>query len=132
MANGTVQGGRFHGLAKVAGLALGLAMFGATGLSGALAQDDEVTISGGASLAEGVSASDIEALVNSILAEIFGEAAIADEGMVADDSMTTGGGDINVGGNMGSSVTMGGGMGGDISIGGASGGISVGETESGG
>ena len=104
-------------LAKATGLALGLALFGAAGLPGALAQDEGVTIGGGESSAVAPSASDIEALVNSILAEVFGETAVADEELVVDDGLTTGG-DINVGGNMGGSVTTGGGMGGGISIGG--------------
>lgn len=117
MMHDTVRSRRLRWLAPAVGLALGLAIFGVTGLSGTLAQDDQVVVEGGASIA---SASDIEALVNSILAEILGDAFVADDGLVADDSTTGGGSDINVGGNMGGSVTMGGGMGGGISIGGDS------------
>lgn len=115
---------RPRGMARVAGLVLGVAIFGATGLSGVQAQNDDVTVGGGASLAEAPSASDIQALVDSIIAEILGGAAGADDGT------SSSGGDINVGGNMGGSVTMGGGMSGGISIGGGSGGTSVGESES--
>jgi hypothetical protein len=119
--------GRPRWLKTVAGLALGLALLGATGASGVLAQDEGVVVGGGASL-EGATASDIEALVNSILAEILGESAVVDDDVAADESVTTSG-DFNVGGNTGGSVTMGGGMGGDISIGGASGGTSIGGME---
>jgi hypothetical protein len=121
------QSGRPRWLKAVFGLALGLAILGATGTPAVLAQDDSVVVGGGTSLA-GASADDIEAIVNSILADILGEAAVVDDEVVAGESASTGG-DFNVGGNEGGSVTMGGGMGGDISIGGASGGTSVYGTE---
>jgi hypothetical protein len=130
----TVQTGRPRWLKTVTGLALGLALLGATGAPVALAQDEGVVVGGGASLA-GTTASDIEALVNSILAEVLGESAVVDDDsavvdddVAADESASTGG-DFNVGGSEGGSITMGGGMGGDISIGGASGGTSVYGTE---
>lgn len=102
---------RVRSVARAAGLALGLGFVGVAGPSGALAQEDDAAI--------GATAADIEAAVASILAEVFGEAGVADDSLVVDDS-GTGGGDINVGGNMGGSVTTGGG--GGISIGGGSGG----------
>jgi hypothetical protein len=105
---------------KVAGIALGLALFGAAGLSGAMAQDEGVTVGGEATLTAAPTAGDIEALVNSIFAQVFGETGVADDGVAADDSTTTGS-DLSVGGSMGGTITMGGGMGGDISIGGGSG-----------
>jgi len=119
--------GRPRWLKMVAGLALGLALLGVTGVPGVLAQDEGVVVGGGASL-EGTTASDIEAFVNSILAEILGESAVVDDDAAGDESASTGG-DFNVGGSEGGSVTMGGGMGGDISIGGASGGTYIGGME---
>ena len=108
--------GRARGpMAKVAGLALGVALFGTVGLSGALAQADDVT----------VGAADAESIIAAIFAEIFG-GGVADE-----DESTISGGDINVGGNMGSNVTMGGGTGGGITIGGGSGGLTVGDDSGG-
>ena len=95
-------------LAPVTGLALGIAMLGTIGLSGTLAQDDDV--------AAGV---DAESIVNSIIeqvwAEIFGGGAV-----VEDDAAVSGGGDLNMGGSSGSTVTMGGG--GDVNMSGGSGG----------
>ena len=100
-------------LARVTSLALGVAMFGTVGLSGALAQDDP-----------GAGSADAEAIVNSILAEVFAE--IFGGEVAAEDAAVSGGGDINVGGSTGSTVTMGGG-GGDVSIGGggSGGGVTV-------
>ena len=95
-------------LAKVASLGLGLAMFGTVGLSGALAQGDN-----------GVTGSDAESIVNSIIQQVFAE--VFGGGVVDDNAPVSGGGDINVGGNMGGSVTMGGG-GGSVNMGGGSGG----------
>ena len=112
----TIRRRRQRGLSKAAGLALGLALVASPGLPVALAQDEGVTVGGGG-IGATASASDIEAVVNSILAEVFGDAGVAGIDTPADDSMTTGG-DINVGGNMGGSVTTGGG--GGISIGGGS------------
>ena len=102
---------RLRRSAVAAGLALGLGFVGATGPSAAVAQEADASIA---------TSADIEALVASILAGVFGEASTADESLVVDDSGSTGG-DINVGGNMGGSVTTGGG-----------GGISIGGGESGG
>jgi hypothetical protein len=103
--------GRVRGrLTKVTGLVLGVALFGTVGLSGALAQADDVT----------VGSTDAESIIAAIFAEIFG-------GGVAEDESTISGGDINVGGNMGSNVTMGGGTSGGITVGGGSGGLSVGD-----
>jgi hypothetical protein len=95
-------------LAKVASLGLGLAMFGTVGLSGTLAQGDN-----------GVTGSDAESIVNSIIQQVFAEVF---GGGVVDDNAPVSGGDINVGGNMGGSVTMGGGSGGSVNMGGGSGG----------
>jgi hypothetical protein len=100
-------------LTKAAGIALGLALLGGTAAPAALAQNEGMPLSGAPS------ASEIEALVDGILAEVFGETAVPDDSAIDD---TTSGGDLNVGGSMGGTVTMGGGMGGDISIGGGSGG----------
>ena len=97
-------------LGKVAGLALGIALFGTVGLSGTLAQADDVA----------VGPVDVETIIAEIFAEIFG-------GGVAEDEPAVSGGDINVGGNRGGTVMMGGSSGGDISIGGSGGGITVGE-----
>jgi hypothetical protein len=103
------QGRARRGLAKVTSLALGLAMFGTVGLSGTLAQEEDVS----------VGIADAEALVNSILAEVFGD--IFGSGVVEDDAADTGAGGLTMGGSTGSTVTMGDGAG-DISIGGSSGG----------
>lgn len=101
-----------RGLAKVTSLALGLAMFGTVGLSGTLAQEEDVS----------VGTADAEAIVNSILAEVFGE--IFGGGVVEDDAADTGAGDLITGGSTGSTVTMG--DGGGISIGGGGSGTSSG------
>jgi hypothetical protein len=84
-------------------------MFGTVGLSGTLAQEEDVS----------VGIADAEALVNSILAEVFGD--IFGSGVVEDDAADTGAGGLTMGGSTGSTVTMGDGAG-DISIGGSSGG----------
>src|ERR687894_281272 len=98
------QGRARRGLTKVTSLALGIAMFGTVGLSGALAQDEGVS----------VGITDAETIVNNILAEVFAE--IFGGEVAADDAAASGGGNINTGGSGGSTVTMGGG--GDVSIGG--------------
>jgi hypothetical protein len=103
------QGRARRGLAKVTSLALGLAMFGTVGLSGTLAQEEDVN----------VGTADAEAIVNDIIAQVFAE--IFGGGVVEDDAADTGAGDLIMGGSTGSTVTMGDG-GGDISIGGSSGG----------
>jgi hypothetical protein len=103
------QGRARRGLAKVTSLALGLAMFGTVGLSGTLAQEEDVS----------VGIADAEALVNSIIAQVFGD--IFGGGVVEDDAADTGAGGLTMGGSTGSTVTMGDGAG-DISIGGSSGG----------
>ena len=107
-----------RGLMKLTGLALGITMLGTIGLSGALAQDEDVVTSG----------ADAESIVNAIIqqvfAEIFGDAMI-------DDAAVSGGGDINVGGNMGGSVTMGGSSGGSVNMGSSGGGVTVGENNGG-
>ena len=94
-------------LAPVTGLALGIAMLGTVGLSGTLAQDDDVVVNG-----------DAESIVNAIIAQVFAD--IFGAGVVDDDAAVSGG-DINVGGNMGGSVTMSG-SGGGITVGDDSGG----------
>ena len=107
--------GRARGrLSQVTSLALGIAMFGTVGLSGTLAQEDDVS----------VGIADAETMVDNIIAEIFAEIFGGD---VADDAAVSGGGDVNTGGSTGSTVTMGGGD--DISIGGggsSSGGVTMG------
>ena len=112
-------GNRRRRLVQTVGLALGIVAFGATGLSGTLAQeeDDAVAVGGTGTLDEG--------FVESVLAEIFGEVF---GGVPADESAVSGG-DINVGGSVGSQITMGGSGGGSTG-----GGISIGGggTESGG
>jgi hypothetical protein len=104
-------------LSQVTGLALGVAMLGTIGLSGTLAQDDN-----------GAAGTDAEAIVNNIIqqvfAEIFGGAAV-------DDSTVSGGGDINVGGNMGGSVTTGSGGGGSVNMGGSGGSMTMGDNNGG-
>jgi hypothetical protein len=94
-------------LAPVTGLVLGIAMVGTIGLSGALAQDEDV--------AAGV---DAESIVNSIIEQVWAE--IFGGGAVVDDGSVSGGGDLNMGGSSGSTVTMGGG--GDVNMSGGSGG----------
>ena len=93
------RAGRGGGLAKVTSLALGLAMFGTVGLSGTLAQEEDVS----------VGTADAEAIVNGIIAQVFGE--IFGGGVVEDDAADTGAGDLHQGGSTGSTVTMGGGGG---------------------
>jgi hypothetical protein len=112
---GAAQGNVRRGLTKVTSLALGIAMFGTVGLSGTLAQDEDVS----------VGVADAETIVNSILAEVFAE--IFGSEVAADDAAASGGGNINTGGSGGSTVTMGGG--GDVSIGGggSGGGVTVGD-----
>lgn len=101
-----VKVNRKRWLAPVAGVALGIAVFGASGLSVTQAQQEDVIVGGVAD----------DAFVESIIAQIFAE--VFGGGVSDDASEVSGGGDINVGGNMGGSVTMGGGSGGGISIGG--------------
>ena len=106
--------GRWRRLARVSGLALGIAMLGTIGLSGTLAQDDEIA----------VGTADAESIVNSIIEQVF--AQIFGTGVVEDDAAVSGDGDLNVGGNMGGTVTMGGGSGGSVTTGGSGGGVTVG------
>src|SRR5215207_6685752 len=89
------QGSARRRLAKVISLALGIALFGTVGLSGALAQDEDVS----------VGIADAETIVNSILAEVFAE--ILGGEVAADDAAASGGGNINTGGSGGSGVTIG-------------------------
>jgi hypothetical protein len=89
-----------RGLARVTGVALGIALLGTIGLSGTLAQTDDVA-----------AGTDAESIVNSIIEQVFAEIF---GGAVVDDTADSGG-DLNIGGSTGSTVTMGGG---DISIGG--------------
>jgi hypothetical protein len=96
-----------RGLAKVTGLVLGIAMLGTIGLSGTLAQDDDLAAGG-----------DAESIVNAIIAQVFAEIFGGD--VVVDDAAVSGG-DLNVGGSSGSSVTMGG-SGGGVTVGDNSGG----------
>jgi hypothetical protein len=111
--------GRLRGrLVKLTGLALGIAMLGTIGLSGTLAQDDDVVAGG-----------DAESIVNSIIQQVFAE--IFGGGVVDDDATGSSGGDINVGGNMGGSVTMGGGSGGNINMGGSGGSVTMGDDSEG-
>jgi hypothetical protein len=106
-------------LSQVTGLVLGIAMLGTIGLSGTLAQDDEV-----------VAGTDAEALVNAIIQQVFAE--LFGDATVVDDAAVSGGGDINVGGSMGSTVTMGDGGGGSVIMGGGSGGgVTVGDDSGG-
>jgi hypothetical protein len=105
-------------LSQVTGLALGIAMLGTIGLSGTLAQDENV-----------VAGSDAESIVNAIIQQVFAE--IFGDATIDDDAVVSGPGDINVGGSMGSTVTMGGGSGGSVTMGGGSGGVTVGEDNGG-
>jgi hypothetical protein len=112
----TRQGKARRCLASLASFALGIALFGAIGLSGTLAQDEDAS----------VGIADAETIVNSILAEVFTE--IFGGEVATDDTADSGGGDLDVGGSSGSTVTMGGG--GDVSIeggDGSSGGVTVGD-----
>jgi hypothetical protein len=102
-------------LAKVTGLALGVAMLGTIGLSGTLAQDDDLAAGG-----------DAESIANSIIEQVF--AALFGGDVVVDDATVSGGGDMNVGGSSGSTVTMGGGDSGSVTMGG---GVSMGEDSGG-
>jgi hypothetical protein len=94
------------------GLALGVVAFGTAGLSSTLAQveDDRVAVSGAGTLDE----SFIEGVLAEIFGEVFGGVSTNDEGAVS-------GGDVNVGGSVGSQITMGGSGGGSTG-----GGISIG------
>ena len=112
------QGRARRGLAKVTSLALGLAMFGTVGLSGTLAQEEDVN----------VGTADAEAIVNDIIAQVFAE--IFGGGVVEDDAADTGAGDLITGGSTGSTVTMGGGGGDILTGGGISGGSSGGSSGS--
>jgi hypothetical protein len=113
------QGWARRGLTKVTSLALGLAMFGTVGLSGTLAQEEDVS----------VGTADAEAIVNDIIAQVFAE--IFGGGVVEDDAADTGAGGLTMGGSTGSTVTMG--DGGGISIGGetSGGGVTVGDNNGG-
>ena len=82
-----------RGLTRVTGLAVGIAMLGTMGLSGTLAQDDDVVVG-----------TDAEAIANGIIEQVFAEIF---GGAVVDDADS--GGDLNIGGSSGSTVTMGGG-----------------------
>jgi hypothetical protein len=114
---GAGQGRARRYLARVASLALGIAMLGTVGLSGTLAQDEDAS----------VGVADAETIVNSIIAGVFAEIF---GGAVVDDAATvSGGGDLDVGGNTGSTVTMGGGSGVSIGGGGSSGGVTVGDAD---
>ena len=106
-------------LARVSGLALGIAMLGTIGLSGTLAQDDEIA----------VGTADAESIVNSIIEQVFTQ--IFGTGVVEDDAAVSGDGDLNVGGNMGGTVTMGGGSGGSVTMGGSGSDITVGDDSGG-
>ena len=88
------QGRLRRGLARVTGLALGIAMLGTIGLSSTLAQTDEVVVG-----------TDAESIVNSIIEQVFAEIF---GGAVVDDTADSAG-DLNLGGSSGSTVTMGGG-----------------------
>jgi hypothetical protein len=95
-------------------------MFGTVGLSGTLAQEEDVS----------VGTADAEAIVNNIIAQVFAE--IFGSGVVEDDATDTGAGDLIMGGSTGSTVTMG--DGGGISIGGgdtSGGGVTVGDNNGG-
>ena len=105
-------------LAQVTGLALGVAMLGTVGLSGALAQDDDVTAGG-----------DVESIVNTIIEQVW--ASISGGGAVDDDASVSSGVNMSGGGNMGGSVTMGGGSGGSVNMGGSGGNIMVGDDSGG-
>ena len=80
-------------------------MLGTIGLSGTLAQADDV-----------VAGTDAESIVNSIIEQVFAEIF---GGVVVDDAADSGG-DLNIGGSSGSTVTMGGGSGGSVNMGGGS------------
>jgi len=92
-------------LSHVTGVALGIAMLGTIGLSGTLAQDDGSAVT-----------PDAEAIVNSIIEQVFGE--VFGGGVASDETADSSAGDINVGGSMGSTVTMGGDSGGSVNMGG--------------
>jgi hypothetical protein len=102
LGDGRESHGRLRrGLTRVTGLALGIALFGTIGLSGTLAQTDDVA-----------AGTDAESIVNSIIEQVFAEIF---GGVVVDDTADSGG-DLNIGGSSGSTVTMGGGSSG-ITIG---------------
>ncbi|HEX2280612.1 MAG TPA: hypothetical protein VHG52_02495 [Thermomicrobiales bacterium] len=107
-------------LAQMTGLALGIAMLGTVGLSGALAQEEDVS----------AGAVDAETIVNSIIEQVWAE--IFGGSVVEDDAAVSGGGDLNVGGSTGSTVTMGGGDSGSVTMGGGTGGgVTVGDNTGG-
>ncbi len=88
-------------------------MFGTIGLSGTLAQEEDVS----------VGIVDAESIVNSIIEQVWTEifGGVADDVAVSDDD------DLDVGGSTGSTVTMGGDggsvtMGGGVTVGGNYGG----------
>ena len=93
-------------LRQTAIVALGIGVFGATGLSGALAQTDDAASEGS------VFGNDFPfeggVFDEGFLGDIFGDNFPADSG--------SGGGEFNVGGSSGGSITVGGG--GGITIGG--------------
>ena len=103
------QGRLRRHLRRLTGLALGLAMVGTIGLSGTLAQEEDVS----------VGIVDAESIVNSIIEQVWTEifGGVADDAAVSDD------GDLDVGGSTGSTVTMGG-DGGSVTMGG---GVAVGD-----
>jgi hypothetical protein len=112
--HGSDRNGRLRrAFARLTGLALGIAMLGTIGLSGTLAQDEDLAAGG-----------DAESIVNAIIAQVFADIFGGD---VADDGTVSGGGDLNVGGTSGSTVTMGG-SGGSVNMGGESGGVTVGDS----
>ncbi len=115
--NGARQEQPRRRLVKIAALALGIAVFGAAGSTGALAQEDDGAVTatrGGTVVADDL----IDAILADVFATVFGAGATEDTGDVS-------GGDINVGGNVGGNITMGGSSGGGISIGGGNGGSGV-------
>ena len=112
------QGRLRRRLSHVTGLALGVAMLGTVGLSGTLAQNDDVVAGG-----------DAESIVNSIIQQVFTD--IFGGGAVDDDAAVSGGGNINVGGNMGGTVTMGGGSGSSVNMGGSGGSVMMGDDSGG-
>ena len=115
--NGAWQEQPRRRLVNIAALALGIAVFGAVGSTGALAEEDDgaVTAAGGGTV---VADDLIDAILADVFASVFGAGTAEDTGDVP-------AGDVNVGGNVGGSITMGGSSGGGFSIGGGSGGSGV-------